>query len=223
MQQIINTVLKCIKWPLVLVMIVMFLPVLNADLHLFYQTIRTPLLIRFVFPIFCVFAVWFVIPGLNGSHFAIFEHEFTHMIVALLTFHRPKTLQIHPDKGGVFAFYGEGNWLITLAPYFLPIFPLLMMLLSTIWLQFGHTLPTLFVPALGVIFGYHLISNVTQIHSEQTDFKKAGWVFSVLFLPTANLLAIGLVWAFAANRWSGVTAWWSLVLRFTQEMLQNLF
>jgi len=223
MQQIINTFLKYIKWPLAFLMVLMFLPVLKADLKMFSQTMQATLLINFILPIFCVFGVWFIVPGLNGSHFAIFEHEFTHMLAAIMTWHKPKTLQIDPDKGGMFAFYGEGNWFITLAPYFVPTFPVLMMIFCAVWEQFDMPLPKLFLPIFGIIFGYHLMSNATQIHGEQTDFKKAGWLFSILFLPTANLLTIGFVWAFAVNHWQGIHAWWRLVLHLTEEMLSNLF
>ena len=223
MQKIINTFLKYIKWPLALLMILTFLPVLKADIRLLQETTNISFVTKFIVPIVAILAVWFVIPGLNGSHFAIFEHEFTHMMTALITFHKPKSLRIDPDKGGAFGYYGEGNWLITLAPYFVPTFPIFLMIFSSVWLGLGQPLPEWFLPILGVMFGYHLISNAAQIHPEQTDFAKAGWIFSFLFLPTANLLAVGFVWAFAAYSWDGVAKWWNLILHYSETMLKNLF
>ena len=223
MRTIINTLLKYLKWPIAVLMVLMFLPVFNADMRVVRSTLDTQFFIYFILPMLGILGVWFVIPGLNGSHFAIFEHEFTHMIAALLTFHRPRSMNIESDKGGSFGFYGEGNWFITLAPYFVPTFPIFMMLFATIWTGLGKPLPELFIPVLGMIFGYHLVSNATQIHGEQTDFSCAGWIFSVLFLPTANLLTFGLVWAFAAHSWKGVAEWWYLVLHNTEIMIQHLF
>lgn len=223
MRDLMDTILKYLKWPMAALMLVMFLPAFNADLYLVRHTLNGPFFIKFVLPVIGVFGVWFFIPGLSGSHFAIFEHEFTHMFAALLTFHRPKSLKIVPDEGGSFGFYGEGNWLITLAPYFIPTFPILMMLFSVIWLHLGYRLPDMFLPVLGMIFGYHLVSNASQIHGEQTDFAKAGWIFSVLFLPTANLLTFGFVWAFAAHHWHGVFGWGQLLLHETENVLQRLF
>ena len=182
MQQFLNTVLKYLKWPMALLMVLMFLPALNADVVLVKSTVNAKFFVHFIAPVLGMIAIWFVVPGLNGSHLAIFEHEFTHMIAALLTFHRPKSMKIDPDHGGSFGYYGEGNWLITLAPYFVPTFPLLLMLVSAFFVRAGGGLPDFYIPSLGMMFGYHLISNVQQIHGEQPDFSKAGWIFSALFL-----------------------------------------
>ena len=223
MQGVINIILKYIKWPLALIMVLIFLPALRADMTLVGATLNQRFSMLFVVPMLGTILLWFVIPGLNGSHFAIFEHEFTHMFAALLTFHRPKSMRIESDKGGLFSYYGEGNWFITLAPYFLPAFPILMMLFSVVWHWIGNPLPEMFVPVLGMLFGYHLISNVVQIHGDQTDFSKAGWIFSALFLPTANLLTFGFVWAFAARGWSGIGRWWNLILHHTEFLMNRLF
>ena len=223
MQDLINTILKYLKWPMALLMMVMFFPVLNADLLLIKQTLDGEFFTRFMLPMIGVVCVWFFIPGLSGSHFAIFEHEFTHMFAALLTFHRPKSMRIESGVGGSFGYYGEGNWLITLAPYFIPTFPILMMLFSIVWLMFERRLPDMFIPVLGMLFGYHLASNASQIHGEQPDFAKAGWIFSLLFLPTANLLTFGLVWAFAARHWTGVAKWGQLVVHYTDSLVKHFF
>ncbi len=211
MQEIVNIFFKVIKWPIAALMVALFMPVFKADMHLIEQTMQGDFLFYFVAPMAAVIALWFVIPGLAGSHFAIFEHEFTHMVAALLTFHRPRSMEINPDKGGSFGFYGKGNWFITIAPYFLPTFPVLMIVLAAVWTGMEKTLPEMFLPVLGAMFGYHLISNFMQIHGEQSDFKKAGWIFAVLFLPTANLLTAGFVWAFAAKEWLGVNKWFSFI------------
>ena len=223
MQSIINIIFKYLKWPIALLMVIMFLPVFQADMTLIQATLNQRFIMNFVIPMGGMIVLWFVIPGLNGSHFAIFEHEFTHMFAALLTFHRPKSMSIEPDKGGSFGYYGEGNWFITLAPYFVPTFPIIMIIFSVIWHWGGEPLPDLYVPVLGMLFGYHLISNAMQIHGEQTDFAKAGWIFSALFLPTANLLTFGFVWAFAVRSWIGVGRWWQLVLHQTELAINQIF
>ena len=219
----INFILKLIKWPLALLMVVAFIPVLNADILMVERTINSKFMVAFLIPMIGMVLIWFFIPGLNGSHLSIFEHEFTHMIAALLTFHPPRSMRIEADKGGSFGYYGEGNWFITLAPYFIPTFPLLLMLASLIWLHFEPTLPDFFMPSLGMMFGYHIVSNMSQIHGDQTDFPKAGWIFSLLFLPTANLVAFAVVWAFAVNSWHGIGSWWNLVVVSFEEFVSRFF
>lgn len=223
MRDILNKILKYLKWPIAVLMVCMFFPVLRADMTMVSSTLTQRFFMVFVVPLLGSVVLWFVIPGLSGSHFAIFEHEFTHMFAAILTFHRPKSMKIESDKGGSFGYYGEGNWFITLAPYFLPTFPILMMLFSVVWHWIGRPLPEMFMPVLGMLFGYHLVSNAAQIHGEQTDFSKAGWLFSILFLPTANLLTFGFVWAFAARNWIGVAKWWKLLLNHTEFLISRIF
>ena len=222
MQRGINFVLKILKWPLAILMVALFVPILNADTHLIRHTLSQNLFLYFVAPMMAMIGVWFVIPGLNGSHLAIFEHEFTHMLAALMTFHKPAALDVQSDKGGSFSYYGEGNWLITLAPYFIPTFPLFLMIVSLGWTLTGHQLPELFIPVLGFMFGYHLVSNATQIHSEQTDFPKAGWIFSVLFLPTANLFTFGIVWAFAVGGWRYIDKYFELIGKYILLLLEKV-
>ena len=223
MQSAINLILKLLKWPLAILMLVMFVPVFKADAVLVKSTFNASFVMHFIAPMVGMIAIWFVVPGLNGSHLAIFEHEFTHMLAALLTFHMPKSMKIEADKGGSFGYYGAGNWFITLAPYFVPTFPLLMMIGSLLFGCFDMKIPEFYIPSLGMMFGYHLISNAMQIHGEQTDFSKAGWIFSVLFLPTANLISFGFVWAFAAKNWAGVASWWNLLLHQTEKVIEQLF
>lgn len=44
----------------------------------------------------------------------------------------------------------------------------------------------------GAVLGLSLLGHLRQIHPRQTDFKHAGILFSIAFLPTAFLLAYGV-------------------------------
>lgn len=222
MQHIINPLLTYLKWPLAIIMVLGFMPVLKADMYLIRLTAED-LFFSFLLPMFAMVGFWFVIPGLHGSHLAIFEHEFTHMLAAVITGHMPRSMSIESDKGGSFGFYGKGNWLIVLAPYFVPTFPLIVMLFGTVFDWLNKPMPDVYLPVLGLMFGYHLISNIYQIHPKQTDFIKAGWLFSFLFLPTANLLSFGLVWSYAANKGRAVTQWLELIEKYTKMYIEQLF
>ena len=50
-----------------------------------------------------------------------FEHELTHILFALLTFHPVSGMNVNDYGGGNMTFRGKGNWLIALAPYFFQI------------------------------------------------------------------------------------------------------
>ena len=222
MQDAVNWFLKIIKYPLAMACAFFCFPILKALIQFISATFSTHLAIYFLVPVIAVVALWSLIPGLSGSALTIFGHEATHMLAAILTFHKPKGMTIEQDKGGSFTYHGQGNWLITIAPYFIPTFPLLWMLMNLFLGQKGH-FENWYLIGFGIVVGFHIAANFTQIHSEQTDFKKAGWLFTILFIPGANLLLIGYLWSFALKGWTGMDIWHQYLSPSCQEFLKQVF
>ena len=226
MQNIMNTFLRFIKWPVALLMGVTFYPALIALIQMIGRTFSQEIALYFLIPIIGIMVIWGIVPGLSGSALTIFAHELTHMLAAILTGHKPKNMSIIPDKGGSFTYQGKGNWLITIAPYFFPTFPFLWML-GGIWFEYqGQPFPNWYIMTFGALVGYHVVSNFYQIHSEQTDFKKAGYLFSALFIPGANIFLIGYLWSFALNGWAGLSDWQRFAchscIQFIKEILKHI-
>ena len=124
-----------------------------------------------------------------GSWLPTFLHELCHAVVALLTLHRIRDFHASYNRGGHIQYIGgEGNWLITIAPYVIPSLTLPMLIsapylqsLEWFWLVFG----------MGV--GFDVISIYRECHSEQTDLQSLGFLFSLLMIPSLNLLTFGAV------------------------------
>ena len=57
---------------------------------------------------------------------------------------------------------------------------------------------------IGASMAYHGTSTWTETHHAQTDLQEAGFVFSFLFLPAANLLSFSLVFAALRAGWTGM-------------------
>ena len=223
MQNFMNAFLKYIKWPVALLMGISFYPMLVALITMIGKTFSREMGLYFLGPIIGVMVVWGIIPGLNGSALTIFAHEFTHMLAAVLTGHKPKNMSIIPDKGGSFTYLGKGNWLITIAPYFFPTFPFLWML-GGVWFECrGQSFPIWYIMTFGALVGYHIVSNFYQIHSEQTDFKKAGFLFSALFIPGANILLIGYLWSFVLKGWAGLFDWQKIAFYSCVQFIDEIF
>ena len=221
MQDSINWFLKIIKYPIAITCAFFAFPLLQAFIRFISDTFSTYMAIYFLSPVIAVVALWSLVPGLSGSALTIFGHEATHMLAAILTFHKPKSISVEQDKGGSFTYEGKGNWLITIAPYFIPTFPFLWMLMGLFLGQTNKFEPW-YIIGFGVIVGFHIAANFTQIHAEQTDFKKAGYFFTMLFIPGANLLLIGYLWGFALKGWSGLSLWNQYITPASQAFTDNI-
>ncbi len=204
MQKAINFVLDIIKWPLGVLMLFLILPALRANIVFLEQAVSSFSLLWFFIPMLGTLVFWFAVPGMSGSFLAIFEHEATHMLFAVLTGHTPQSIDVRQDVGGSFLFKGRGNWLIALSPYFFPTFAAIAMAASLLYLYMHNPIPDVYWTVLGVLGGYHIASTLSQIHPGQTDFKVANPLFTLIFLPGANLLTCGVLFAFGTMGWGGI-------------------
>lgn len=202
-QRLINLILALLKWPMALAMLVLFLPAVKATGIIVYEGLNLHLLGWFLLPLLSVIVVWMLVPRLSGSALSIFEHEATHMLFAILTCHSPQDIMVRRGVGGQFVFSGRGNWLIFIAPYFFPTSAALVVAAGGLYAMMNQTPPEAYWLILGLMTGYHIISTLDEIHVGQTDFRVAGYLFSILFLPGANVLIYGLLFAFAGYGFRG--------------------
>ncbi len=147
------------------------------------------------------FVLWIVVfKNSNGKWFLTIEHELTHTLFALLTFHKIVDFKATDSFGGHMQFsgVGGGNWLITIAPYFFPTFS--MIIIGFIYLAQSQYYPIL-ITLLGYSIVYHIHSTYMETSSQQPDIEEVGLTFSLLFLPAANLFAlIGILSAIPNDR-----------------------
>ena len=217
-----NGFLALVKWPLALLMILMIWPAIQSIEAVISQGVNAYVMLWFALPFIATSVVFFMLPFLGGSFLAIMEHELTHMLFAILTGHKPVDLEVNQNKGGYLAFQGESNWLIALAPYFFPTFAVVIMLASLVYMGMDKPLPDIYWAVFGTMCGYHLVSTILEIHPKQTDFKSAGYVFTIAFLPGINLIVYGMLLAYACAGWSGIPAFMSLLIQNTGEFINQL-
>ena len=140
MQRFINTILRVLKWPIALVSLLM-LPGAGwafAEEMVSVAASWEPMT-PFLIGAGAYMAAWYLFfrrPGM-GSVLSTLEHEITHSILALATFHMVTSLKTSWSEGGHMTFRGEGNWLIAVAPYFFPTMSLAVML-AMVWVDPGH-------------------------------------------------------------------------------------
>lgn len=127
------------------------------------------------------------------------------------------------------SFEGEGNWLIVIAPYFFPLFGFFYMIAFSVYTHFAPS-NLILNGVLGFFIGYHLDTVGSQIHEKQTDLPKVSYKFCAMFLPSANLWAVGSILAFNTRGWAGVSLYLDLInylnvrnWNYVKALLANLF
>ena len=227
MKILLNRFIELLKWPVALYMLIS-LPAYAQSLAYFQFTN-----FRYL-ALFGGFFLFFISRGMMDSSvktsMEILAHELTHAFFSFLTLHKVTGIRIAWDNsGGNMSFEGEGNWLITIAPYFFPLFGFFFMIAVSFYTHFAPM--NLFLNGiLGFLIGYHLDAVGSQIHEKQTDLPKVSYLFCVLFLPSANLWTIGSMLAFNSRGWEGIWIYQELIanlntknLNMAMNFLSNLF
>ncbi len=205
--------LGVLKWP-VGVLSLLALPLcLIAGWKLLVRIWHEPTpAMAFIVGLVVYFLLWYLIlrRRLFGSFFSTLEHELTHALFAILTLHRVTGLKSTFTRGGHMTYVtygGAENWLIGLAPYFFPTVSIaILLVLGFVPIEFHWWAEWL----LGAATAYHVTSTMHETHAGQTDLQRAGYLFCALFLPTANIISFGMIFAFSHAGWPGI-------LRFFQD------
>ena len=142
----------------------------------------------FLYGFFLFIPFWFL--WLKKNHFySTFEHEMTHLLVGLMFFKKPSHFTATHDSGGETGLYGN-NFIITLAPYFLPTINLLLLIIYAI-ISEKFILP--FFSVFGFFLSYHVCSTIDEFSYQQPDIYTTGKIFSTIFLIFANIVTYGFI------------------------------
>jgi hypothetical protein len=200
----IDWVINWLKWPAAVVALVLLPFTLLAGRQLLRQVLLEPRTMgAFVLGLLLYVVLWRAVLRyrLLGTFFSTLEHELTHALFALATLHPVVELRSTLWRGGHVKFRGVGNWLITISPYFFPTLSFAIIaataLIPDAWRWWADAL-------LGAATAYHVISTFHETRPIQQDLRQTGFVFSWMFLPTANLISLGIVIAFCHAGIGGV-------------------
>ncbi len=190
-----NTVLAILKWPTALLSL-LAIPGIASALFTEGQAMFTNY--RQMLPFFAgllAYTLVRLVRGPKSSLIATLDHEFTHSFFAVLTGHRVQAINTTSDAGGYIKVQGSnGNWLIYIAPYFIRVCTMAIILFAIL---IGHYSLPWVQPILGIVIAYSLFAILHEAHAKQIDLQTTGFLFAVLFLPGANLAVCGLMLALA--------------------------
>lgn len=183
-----NRLIDFLKYPIVMVLLVsipFMLPKLFEiiQIMILWKGEYYPILIGIGFYI----VIWKkLFKNIANGWLATFEHELTHSIFALATFHKVTGFKATASNGGYVTYsgVGGGNWLITIAPYFFPTLSALVLVVMYLSPTQSHSI---LLGIFGFSMAYHMHSTWHETHYEQTDLKEVGFTFAWVFLPAANV------------------------------------
>ena len=124
----------------------------------------------------------------------VFGHELTHALWTWLFGGEVKKMKV-TSKGG-HVLISKTNFLIALAPYFFPLYAVLVIGLfalgNLIWNWHGYL--AWFHLLLGAAYAFHVSLTIHVLQTQQSDITSQGYLFSavVIFLGNACVLLFGI-------------------------------
>lgn len=168
-------------------------------------------------------ACWLVIFALLPKPMWIYVvgHELTHVVWSWLFGGKVKKFRATSTGGEVVV--TKSNFLVALAPYFSPLYAVMVVLLFlggnliwnwSRWAAFFHLL-------LGAAYAFHVTLTWEILKTRQSDITGQGYVFSgvIIFLGNALVLMLGIPMLTGQGRVLTVLGWW---LEATAALLKRL-
>lgn len=219
MARYIDYIFKIIKWPVALYLL-LSIPALLRSFDYFNFASRNFYALAGGIGFY---VLTILMAGYNNCKtMQIISHELTHTLFAYLTFHDAGRIRLNPDgSGGSMRFQGAGNWLITLSPYFFPLFAFFYMLIMP-WLLRISGEHWLVYGIFGYLIAYYWATVLDQTHPKQTDIIKEGYWFSIILIIGANLYTTGIMLAFNSKLWEGVDIYLRLVTKLNIDNFNKL-
>jgi hypothetical protein len=120
----------------------------------------------------------------------VLGHELTHAAWAWLFGHKVKSIKVGAKGGHVIL--SDTNSLITLAPYFFPLYAVgwagLAALAQRIWPAFGQWL--LLPIGFGFFYAFHVAMTIQVLRLRQPDIGSEGALFSAVVILVGNLVVL---------------------------------
>ncbi|MEW6040542.1 MAG: hypothetical protein AB1633_03380 [Elusimicrobiota bacterium] len=122
----------------------------------------------------------------------VFGHELTHALAGIISGAKVKTFTVKKSSGSVTL--SKAGVFITLAPYFLPVYTVFLMiayfLFYLVFKSQAIASYNIFVYLVGVTLAFHISLTSYAIFQGQTDLRKYGVLFSILFVLLLNIFVL---------------------------------
>jgi len=128
----------------------------------------------------------------------VLAHELTHALWGVMMGARVSKMRVTETGGSVTL--TKSNFLITLAPYFFPLYTVLVIAayaVSSVFVDFG-TYSLFWLALVGLSWGFHFTFTLSTLMEHQSDVQEYGRVFSYSVIYLLNVLGI-CIWIVAVT------------------------
>ena len=124
----------------------------------------------------------------------VLGHELTHVLWTWLFGGQVKKMRVTSSGGQVVI--SRTNFLITLAPYFFPLYAVIVVVVFALgnWIWNWHGYLVWFHLCVGAAYALHVTLTFHTLQTRQSDITSQGWLFSavVIFLGNVCVLLFGI-------------------------------
>lgn len=156
----------------------------------------------------CWIVIFFLLP--KPMWIYVFGHELTHVLWTWLFGGQVKQMKV-TSKGG-HVIISKTNFVIALAPYFFPLYVVLVVVMfalgNLIWNWHGYLV--WFHLCVGAAYAFHLTLTFHVLQTQQSDITSQGYLFSaaIIFLGNVCVLLFGIPLLTEKVHLLEVLHWW---------------
>ena len=138
-----------------------------------------------------------------------FKHELSHAAILLLVLKLPETFAIDvsddnkSDTGGGVR-PSTGCFLGLLAPYYLPVFTIPLLLIKPVTPSSLHKVMDFII---GFSLAIHYITAIKDFHYKQTDITRTGKVFSLVMTILLNIVWLVIILCVVTDNYGGIVTY----------------
>lgn len=127
------------------------------------------------------------------TYFYVLGHEAVHAGMAWIFGGKIKSFKVSEDGGAVKT--DKSNFIIELAPYFIPIYAIIITVVYFVIASSYAINGALFVFLIGFALAFHIISTIEIMKIRQPDIVKSGYFFSIIMVYVINIIVIALIFS----------------------------
>ncbi len=165
----------------------------------------------------------------------VFGHELTH--AAFVKIFGGKVYEMEWGSTGGYVTTDKSNWVISLSPYFVPIwsvFAVMVYAVPSFFWEIPGEADLVFYAAMGASWSFHMAWTIWMIPRDQPDLKDNGTYLSLVLIYFGNLVVLVGLLAFATPNpfdslrdfgymWFGdLMTWGDIALRWFDKFLSQL-